>query len=271
MVRMDDPGFQFEFEPVPACPLCGAGNRTTRLNAPMIGGGTAALAKCPECGLVFLDPAPSSRSIERFYEEIYFTPGYRALEGFAVPDPVQELAVTLQYMERLADSVEEFRLPPGRLLDVGAAYGGFLMEMQSRGWDTCGVEPSGQAAAFCRERLGLNVLHAGIGDAELPAAAFAAVTLWDVIEHFAQPVQALRRITELTAPGSLLALTTPNADSPAALIGRENWIGWKPPTHLCIFNFHSMRQLLETCGWKILRAHGGGVYPGQITVFAEKQ
>lgn len=270
MASMSGPAFRLEFEPVPVCPLCSSERKSPRLSAPMIGGGTAHFSTCTDCGLVFLDPTPSPGSLNGFYEDVYFTQEYRVLEGFASPDPVQELALTLQYMERLADAVEEFRQPPGMVLDIGSAYGGFVMEMQTRGWDAVGVEPSGAAAAFCRERLGLRVLHADIGRAELPAAAFHAVTLWDVLEHFARPAEAMRRIADLAAPGALLALTTPNAGSPAALIGRENWIGWKPPTHPCVFNFHSVRQLLEATGWRMLRAHGGGIYPGQLTVFAEK-
>ena len=267
---MPEEQLHLEFEPVAQCPLCSGVERTPRVRPVMPGGGTATLVTCAACGLVYMDPAPTPRALEQFYASTYFTPEYRALEGFAITDPVQELAATVQYMERLADDVELHRTPPGRLLDVGAAYGGFLLEMQTRGWDIKGVEPFSGAAEFCRERLGLPVVCGEVQSADLPLESFDVITLWDVLEHFAQPVDVMRRITELAAPGAVLLATSPNPDSPAALLAREQWIGWKPPTHLCLFSFHTVRRLLDSAGWQVLRAQGGGIYPGQLTVVAEK-
>ena len=260
-----------DFESVVRCPLCRSADKTPRLQPPMIGGGRAEFVSCSGCGLVFRDPAPTPAGLDQFYASVYMTPEYRALEGFAIADPRQELAGTLKYMEHLADEVEAFRQPPGRILDAGCAFGGFLMEMRARGWECTGVEPFADAAAFCSEQLGIYVLAGGLDHAELPENQFDVITLWEVIEHLSQPVRALRRAASLARPGALLALTTPNPNSPAALVTGERWIGWKPPTHLCLFDFHTSRALLERTGWSVLRTHATGMYPGQITVFAERK
>jgi SAM-dependent methyltransferase len=268
---MPEPEFQLEFEPVAQCPLCGAAGKSPRIQPPMIGGGAASFATCAECGLAYLDPAPTPAALARFYASQYLTVDYRKIEGFFIPDPRRELAGTLGYMERLADDVETYRMPPGRILDAGCAYGGFLLEMHMRGWDATGVEPFADAAAFCRDQLGLRVALGEIETLEFADGSFDAITLWDVIEHLPRPVKAMQALARMAAPGALLMLTTPNVNSPAALLSRESWIGWKPPTHLCLFDFTTMRRLLGATGWTLLAARGGGIYPGQLTVTAQKQ
>jgi SAM-dependent methyltransferase len=267
-----EPDFQLAFQPVERCPLCRSVEKTVRVQPPFPGGGgRAVFVACSGCGLIYLDPAPDADSLTRFYSSVYLTPEYRKVEGFAATDPRVELLDSLKYSEFLADEVEKVRMPRGRLLDVGCSYGGFLIEMQLRGWDVMGIEPFSDAVTFCKERLGLNVLCGDIDNGMLPEGAFDVVTLWEVIEHFASPVAAMRRLTHLAAPDSILMLTTPNPNSPAALFAREDWIGWKPPTHLCLFDFNTIRILLERTGWTVRTVHACGVYPGQLFMIAERK
>ena len=49
------------------------------------------------------------------------------------------------------------------------------------------MEPSRFAAEFARDRLGLEVTTATLESAELPAEAFDAAVLGDVIEHLPDP------------------------------------------------------------------------------------
>jgi len=264
-------GFEFEMRDLGRCPVCRAAGAEEAVRVPMPLGGEAKYVRCGGCGAVYLDPAPSKASIEAFYREIYMLPEYRKLEGFAVADPRQELAGTAKYMELLANEVEEHAQPPGRLLDAGCAFGGFLFEAAMRGWDVAGVEPSLEAAEFCRSALSLDVRGGGLEEAGFADGGFDVITMWDVLEHFERPVAALRRAARLAKPGAMLFLTTPNPSSPAALLMKEQWIGWKPPTHLCLFDFQSLPVLLKRTGWAPLRLKGCGIYPGQLTAAARKE
>ena len=228
----------------------------------------AQFAQCPECSLVYLDPAPTQASLMAFYRDVYTDPAFRKIDGHQFTDPRQEFVTAMPVCEQHLDAIEEHAAGPGRLLDLGCAYGGILIEAAARGWAVRGVEPSGDAVRFCNSSLGLDVQEAGILEADLPAKSFDAIVMLEVIEHVPLPVKIMRRVRELAAPGALLYLSCPNAESPAARLLGANWIGWKPPTHLQFFGYGAMRTLLERTGWAPIRIRSGGGYPGQIRAIA---
>ncbi len=262
--------FKFEFQPVAKCVLCGSPEKQEHFTARVEDGANARLVKCPECGLVYINPAPTPVSLAEFYDSVYLTPDYRTIDGASIPDPRQELFATFQVMERHVDEVEEYRQPPGRLLDVGCSHGAFLLEAVSRGWTAEGIEPFESAAGFCSGTLGLKVTHGSFPDAAPRGEPFDVITMYEVIEHVPDPVAVAARAAEIAAPGAILALTSPNAESPAALVHRENWVGLKFPTHLQFFNTFTMRKLLLSAGWTPLKIRSGGSYPGQLIAFARK-
>jgi 2-polyprenyl-3-methyl-5-hydroxy-6-metoxy-1,4-benzoquinol methylase len=67
-----------------------------------------------------------------------------------------------------------------RLLDVGAHVGVSGDVAQQRGWDAWGLEPSRWAVQTGRSQ-GLNMLQGTLRDADHDAAAFDAVTIWNVV------------------------------------------------------------------------------------------
>jgi 2-polyprenyl-3-methyl-5-hydroxy-6-metoxy-1,4-benzoquinol methylase len=70
----------------------------------------------------------------------------------------------------------------GTLLDVGAAFGDFVMEAEANGWDARGVEISEYASGKARNERHLNVLTGTIESIDV-AEKFDLITYWDVIEH----------------------------------------------------------------------------------------
>ena len=104
----------------------------------------------------------------------------------------------------------------------------------------------------------------------LPSENFDVITMYEVLEHVANPVLVLRKSYEIARPGALLVLTGPNADSPAAITCRVDWVGLKYPTHLQFFDFTLLRTLLNAIGWKPVRIASGGGYAGQIMAIARK-
>ena len=102
----------------------------------------------------------------------------------------------------------------GRLLDIGCGEGTFVRLAGQYGWDAWGVETSMEAVAAARS-LGLNVelgRFSTEGVAKLPfyTEGFDVVTLWNVIEFFPRPLEQLREIARVLAPGARLFVRTPN-------------------------------------------------------------
>jgi SAM-dependent methyltransferase len=136
-------------------------------------------------------------------------------------------------------------LAPGRLLDVGCAFGLFLRCAADAGWTVVGVEP---AKTLCDE--GRKVL-AGRGElicatlqgACLPLSSFDAVTLWDVLEHVRDPIQFMGACGLLLKPGGHLFVNVPDLNSLQARVFGARW-PLLLPEHLNYFS----RKSLRFCG-----------------------
>jgi SAM-dependent methyltransferase len=199
----------------------------------------ADIFRCADCGHMQLQPMPDQEVLEHAYA------------GAASEDYVEEEDGQRATARLALSRIERHAPARGRLLDLGCWVGFLLAEAQARGWRTLGVEPSQFAADYARERLGLEVINAGLFEAELPDREFAAITMGDVIEHLVDPGAALTRIGQLAAPGAVLWLALPDAGSPLArALGRRWWSVL--PTHVQYFTRESISRLLERCGFEVL-------------------
>ncbi|MFQ5513639.1 MAG: class I SAM-dependent methyltransferase [Myxococcota bacterium] len=148
--------------------------------------------------------------------------------------------VRLRWIERLA--------PPGRLLDVGAAYGLLLARAVQRGWDAMGVEIAADCAAEAQHIAGVPVVVGDFATVELPSG-FDVITMFDVIEHMRDPLVTLRRAATLLTPGGLLVVETADAASLwARLLGRY-WYFLDPPQHLFYFTAAGLESTARESGF----------------------
>jgi 2-polyprenyl-3-methyl-5-hydroxy-6-metoxy-1,4-benzoquinol methylase len=134
---------------------------------------------------------------------------------------------------------------PGRILDVGCASGLFLSLAQNAGWHVVGLEPS--EALFQKAEVVLKgrgeVYRMTLEQADLPPATFDAVTLWDVLEHVADPLFFLRTCRCLLKPSGHLFINVPNLDSKEA-----RWLGTSWPLLLPEHLNYFTRPSLRFCG-----------------------
>jgi len=109
--------------------------------------------------------------------------------------------------------------PGGRVLDVGAGYGSFVMLARSRGYDAIGTEIAPFEIAYARRRVagespGVDpaavFLDQGIFHPALTAQRFDAITFWNVLEHVPDLDGILARAASLLAAGGALYIVCPN-------------------------------------------------------------
>lgn len=117
-----------------------------------------------------------------------------------------------QARRRVIQAVLERHLPlkPLRILDVGCGTGGMLRMLSSFG-TVEGLDASSEALAFCRTRVGSDiVLHQGQLPEGLPAAPpFDVITAFDVIEHLEHPVEALQALRGALSAEGVLVCSVP--------------------------------------------------------------
>jgi SAM-dependent methyltransferase len=210
------------------------------------------IVRCPACGHMQLDRFPAEAELGEAYEEAESA------------DYVEEETGQRATADIALDRIERYapRGPDRALLDLGCWVGFLLAEARERGFQAVGVEPSAFASAYARDRLGLDVVQAGLFEADLPEGRFAAAVMGDVIEHLPRPADALDRAARLLAPAGVVYLALPNAGSRLARRMGARW--WSViPTHVQYFTRHSLFTLLRRRGYEPLWA---GTAPKAFTV-----
>lgn len=203
------------------------------------------LVVCTGCGLRFLDPQPTQDELASLYSETYYVSSDSRQRGY------QGYATDAENWRRtFRDRLRDLPATKGTLLDVGAATGFFIEQARAVGWDAIGLEPSAWAAEYARLELGMDVVTGTLESMHFPDQAFDAVTLWEVIEHLADPLSTLREIRRILRPGGQLVLSTPDAGSFVARAFGKRWLGWrKVPEHLFFFDRSNLDRLLVRAGF----------------------
>ncbi len=155
----------------------------------------------------------------------------------------------------------------GRLLEVGCAYGFFLLEAQNY-FDCTGIEVSQAAVDYCLQR-GLNV-HCDTVNAETIRnyGQFDVVVLLDVIEHLPDPAETLRLLHQIMNPGGVILISTGDWRSILARVMGKRWRLMTPPQHLFFFSPQNLAQLLEKSGFELARVeHPWKIVPFELMLY----
>jgi len=241
----------------PSCFLCGAEDFH-----PLYLIHDCQLVRCPHCQAVFTREIPSRLLKSSFYEEDYFqNPAFASTdinEYFGYDTYIPDQKNIQDKFKICIRRIKKYQ-PSGKLLDLGCATGFFLDLARRHRFEVLGVEPSRFAGRKARELFGVPVIPRELREADLPTSGFDVVTLWDVIEHFANPRAELREINRILKPGGILGIITPNIGSPAARILKDKWLEiHRMPEHLIFFSARTLKRLLEETGFEILEAHSIG-------------
>ena len=246
------------------CPLCGGVDvvcklldrgTTSQSMAPLMActsldhGVFGRIVQCRRCGLQFRSPREDEATILGWYGDVE-DPLYLAEE----PGRVATFSRALARLEK--------RVPVrGPLLDLGCYTGVFLDAAAKKGWPVTGVEPSRWAAEVARRR-GYTVHQGTVATVPLPRRHFAVVTMWDVIEHLADPVRELELAREVTRDDGYLVAASIDVDAwIARLLGRR-W-PWYMRMHLTYFTRETLAAVLARAGWRLLAFER---YPHVVTI-----
>lgn len=151
-------------------------------------------------------------------------------------------------------------LPPdGSVLDVGCASGGLLAALEADAGRRVGVEVSAPAAAEARRHADAivvgSILDHGL---EVPHAPFDVVVCADVIEHVADPTEALEFAAARCRADGVVIVSVPNvahwSSRARLLVGTWEYeeTGIFDRTHLRFFTPTTARAALEQAGLAIV-------------------
>jgi len=168
-------------------------------------------------------------------------------KGYYFPDPAF-VAFARRFTER---SLMSRCPPPARLLDIGCGAGEFIAVAQRSGYDTLGIDTSEAAVEICRSKG----LDARVGDLDSVSGRFDVITMWDVLEHVADPTALLIRARESLNENGILLAKVPAFGSLSirlsAAIPRLAGLLLGAPGHVQFFTRASLETLARNAGFVV--------------------
>ena len=203
--------------------------------------------RCAECGL-------GSAGIGDFDPRAYYTADFfnGNVEG-GYPDYISSEDVLRAEFRAVAARLRRI-VPSGTLLEIGAAYGFFLLEAKAH-YRVHGVEIAHEAAEFARAR-GLDV-RTGVLTRQVleEIGPIDVAVMLDVIEHLEDPKAVLGLCREFLNPGGIVMLTTPDFASSLARFTGKSWRNMTPPQHLWYFTRESIAKMAAAAGLELCQVN----------------
>lgn len=193
------------------------------------------LYECRRCGTVQQPSLPGRSALHSLY---------RAMDD---GEYLAEEAGRRRTAARLLDLIGQ-HVPRGRLLDVGCGHGVLLAEARARGYEVLGLDLAAGPVRHAREELGLPVRDVPLEEFRPQASeAFDVIVLADVLEHVADPVEAIDACCELLTDDGVLCVVTPDPSSAAARLAGRRWWGYLP-AHRSLLPRRTVLELLASRG-----------------------
>jgi SAM-dependent methyltransferase len=168
------------------------------------------------------------------------------------------------------------RLPPGRVLEIGCAHGGYVALLGWAGFDAVGTEMSPGVAAIARELFGVRVVSGPVEQQDFKAESFDVIVLNDVIEHLPDPVATLTHCARLLAKNGLFVIQTPEYKEHMSydelLASKDLFLKHmekKQDEHLFLFSRRSIQQLLSRVGFPLV-AFASPIFPYDLFLSASR-
>lgn len=211
------------------------------------------MIECICCGFVYVNPRPDWNILSELYQS-YHARNAKGVESWAL--------LMDKVFKETACLIKRQYPHAGKILDIGCGYGHFLNIMRDCGWDTYGLEPSYQAVSYAKTRM-LNVVHGTLNEAAYDANSFDVITMFYVLEHLSNPVEALLRVNRTLKPGGLLILRVPHTTPIVRVLSTPGIANnlYDLPFHLSDFSPETIRCILEKTGYETIRT-----FPGKPTI-----
>jgi len=260
------------------CPVCGADIPSRSLaRFP-----ERTYRSCSKCGVIYMDrtcPPPIEYEKEYFFEAYKKQYGKTYLEDF--PNLVATAKRRLKSISRKLHAKSVKEQSPQRkeksggaplLLDIGCAYGPFLVAAKEEGFSPFGIDPAQDAVRYVQETLDIPAVQGFFPNCQLPATRsplYDVVTLWYVIEHFRDPAAVLTEIKKLLKPGGIFAFSTPSFSGISGRKSLSKFLKNSPTDHFTIWSPKMCKKALAFAGFKVKKIVISGCHPERFPLLGK--
>jgi 2-polyprenyl-3-methyl-5-hydroxy-6-metoxy-1,4-benzoquinol methylase len=199
-----------------------------------------AVVTCNNCSLHFIPPYYRKKIQYTQYKNADVTAAVRAGNNWI---KIQRHKLRFKFIQKFIKS--------GKLFDLGAGWGHFMLAGKELGYDVYGVEISEQPYLYCVNDLKLPVDHIDFFEMD-EAKKFDIITMWDVLEHIDKADEFLAKCAKLTKPNGYLFLQVPQIDSYFAKRHKDNW-KMMGLDHVNYFGKETITKILERNGYEVVK------------------
>lgn len=238
-----------------ACVACGSSALVPHLRLRHL-----RLYRCMACkGLTSL-PRPTQAALSSFHDtDTYHHHPYFEHRRADLARAEQRSREVVRMLRSISP---EFQPAGARHLDVGCDSGVFLDAFaRCHGTSPVGIDVAARSVELARAR-GIECHHTSLAQAS-GIGTFTLITMIDVIEHVADPVQCLRQARAMLAPNGYCYLETPNTRSLVYTAGsgvvrltggRPAWLCERlfPPEHVQYFSPDGLRAAAVESGLRLV-------------------
>lgn len=198
----------------------------------------------PEYDLLITFPKPSLEKLPSYYESedyISHTDGKRSLFE-RMYHLIKNIA--LKNKVKLINAQSE----KGRLLDIGAGTGDFLITAKNDGWETIGIEPNEKAKTIAINK-GVNFSN---DLKDLKDHSFDVITMWHVLEHVPNLDEYISELKRLLKTNGTILIAVPNYKSFDANYYGRFWAAYDVPRHIWHFSKTAIKKLFAEKDMKLV-------------------
>ena len=218
------------------CPICCG--KATRLYPLQ---NITVIYNCPSCDLDFLSPQPTVSEVSTSTDAGYFA-------NFGNPATEKMKVNTFQ------KAIKGLSLPKrGKALEVGCAAGFITAYLNRIGWEATGIDTEPQIVKIAQKAQGHKIL---LGDfIKHPFdTKFDLIVMFDLLEHIADPILALKRAKKLLNPQGKIIILTPNIDSLNHRLLKRLWSAYYPE-HIFLYSPRSLSIVAKKAGLRTIFCH----------------
>lgn len=238
--------------------------------------------KCEDCGLIRLSPRPIESELKNYYPRDYYS--YQVTSnvtrvgvignlkswlhntgrniflsslGYPVMPPtkwqkiLQNLAPKFLknrygYGNRFPEYVHQ-----GTVLEIGCGSATYLNLLKSYGWHVQGLDLNPQASEAAKTNFGIDVFVGELEDAPFVENSFDYIHMSHVVEHFTNPLRAMKKIRKILKPDGIAYIEVPNVESFESKRSGKFWYGLDAPRHLFMFTPATLDKLFKSSNLKV--------------------
>lgn len=233
---------------ISVCPICKSTLQTFLKTKDHFNTGEAfTLDQCPCCQLLVTNPQPEPSESGKYYSSENYLSHHAENKN-----PLSVLYRKIRYYNINSKIKLIFKYSSGtRVLDYGCGTGDFLQGCLQRGWTVNGMEPDKDARRIASNKINKSVFSSRDQIEE----TYDIITLWHVLEHLHDPVDALRYLKERLGYTGRIILALPNYKSPDASFYQSFWAGYDVPRHLFHFTQSTVSRLASETGLVLVATH----------------